>query len=101
MTLTLTDHCSMTVLPFHEGSKDDKVGLEFFFFFLPSFIFGSATFLVVTRTRFCLLCKSIQRGSFVIFFLFLLLVDSRPHIHGIFLSSLTSVLRAFRAGPRL
>lgn len=33
MTLTLTDHCSMTVLPFHEGSKDDKVGLELLFFF--------------------------------------------------------------------
>ena len=34
MTLTLTDHCSMTVLPFHEGSKDDKVGLENLFFAL-------------------------------------------------------------------
>lgn len=31
MTLTLTDHCSMTVLPFHAGSKDDKVGLKICF----------------------------------------------------------------------
>lgn len=31
MNLTLTDHCSMTVLPFHEGSKDDKVGLKICF----------------------------------------------------------------------
>lgn len=65
MTLTLTDHCSMTVLPFHEGSKDDKVGLKICF--LPSSIFGSAMFLVYTRTCFCLLCKSIQYGSFMIF----------------------------------
>lgn len=34
MTLTLTDHCSMTVLPFYEGSKDDKVGLKICFFAL-------------------------------------------------------------------
>lgn len=37
MTLTLTDHCSMTVLPFHEGSKDDKVGLKNLLFFFFSF----------------------------------------------------------------
>lgn len=34
MTLTLTDHCSMTVLPSYEGSKDDKVGLKICFFAL-------------------------------------------------------------------
>lgn len=83
MTLTLTDHCSMTVLPFHEGSKDDKVGLKICFFLLPSSIFGSAIFLVYTRTRFCLLCKSIQRGYFLTF-IFFLLVDSLPPIHVFF-----------------
>lgn len=31
MTLTLTDHCSMTVEPFHKGSKEDKDNLRFCF----------------------------------------------------------------------
>lgn len=74
MTLTLTDHCSMTVLPFHEGSKDDKVGLKICFFALLHIW----------------LCHvlSLYKDTCL------------PHIHGIFLSSRSLVLHVFWASPR-
>lgn len=64
MTLTLTDHCSMTVQPFHKGSKDDKDNLKISFFFCFFLNVWLCHVLIQTRTHFCLLCKSIQRGSF-------------------------------------